>query len=158
MNSSLLKRFSQHLYTCVIVLFLVAGCTKDEDEPEDPGNGSTTGTAMADFKWTLSNGTTVIADSAICYPQITTIYGYKSGKSNTIELNLADIVVGTYNISSVSGNELKYVDNKVALNAASGKIEITGNTGGKMAGNFTATFSTGTITSISGQFSDVKSR
>jgi hypothetical protein len=154
----LLKKISFYITAITIVLFFVAGCTKDEDEPDDP-TGSTTGTPVTgNFNWTLSNGSSVVADSAVCYPQITTIYGYKTGLDNTVEINLADVVVGTYDITSFSGNELKYVRNKITTKASSGTVKITGNTGGKMAGNFSATFSTGTITSITGEFSDVRSR
>src|SRR4051812_12386197 len=71
-------------------LFLLFSCAKEQDEPEEPTT-ATTGTVPANssFKWTAGSTAQVIADSAVCYVQITTIYAYKGGTSKTVEINLS---------------------------------------------------------------------
>lgn len=103
------------------------------------------------------NGATTVADSAICYLQITTIYAYKGGLVNTVELNLSDVVQNTYPVNATSGNEIKVVKNSTSTIANSGTVTITSNTGSRLAGNFSGVL-TGTVGTISGQFSEIRFR
>jgi len=130
-------------------------CTKDEKDPiKNPPPTSTNG----DFKWTINNGSVVVADSAVCYEQFTTIYAYKNGLLYTIEMNLSDLNPGEYIISSISGNELVYTDHNMSFGASSGTIVVSSSTNGKMNGNFNCTLSGASSSNISGQFSNVQKR
>lgn len=139
----------------VVLTFLIVSCAKDETQPT-PTTNNPTKITYGNFQWTY-NGSTTIADSAICYLQITTLFAYKSGTLSTIELNLSDVVAGTYPVNAASGNELKFVNNGTNLSASTGTVEITNNTGSKITGNFSGKFGTST-NSITGQFSDVQFR
>lgn len=140
----------------ITLIALLSACAKDETTPSNPNGSSPTPITYGDFRWTV-NGTTTVSDSAICYLQITTLYAYKSGTLSTVELNLSDVVTGTYPINLTSGNELKYVNGSTNLSASTGTVNITGNTGSKITGNFIGLFA-GSTNSISGNFTDVKFR
>lgn len=134
----------------VVIMSLLTGCIKDETAPSAPAAN------MGTFSWT-TGGTTTTADSAICYLQITTIYAYKGGVLNTVELNLSDVIQGIYPVNATSGNELKLVKNGVNFSASNGTVTISSNTGSRLAGNFSAVLS-GTAGTISGQFSEIPFR
>ncbi len=136
----------------VLLLLMFAACAKEEITPNTP----LTPAAAASFNWT-SNGTTTTADSAICYLQLTTIYAYKNGTSQTIEINLSDITSGTYPINAASGNEITYVNASVTKLVNSGTVSLTNTSGSKLSGSFEGSFSAGSG-SISGQFSNVSFR
>ena len=136
----------------LFLLLLITGCAKEDTQPNSP----TTPASAANFSWTV-NGVTTTADSAICYLQLTTVYAYKNGLSQTIELNLSDVISDTYPVNAVSGNEIKYVSGSSNLSVSSGTVNITNNSGSKLNGNFTGTFPAGGG-SISGQFTDVAFR
>ena len=61
------KLFSFPFALMLAFTLAFSGCTKEEDEPDDP-NGPVTPVNTSEFKWTVNNGTTpVIADSAVYY-------------------------------------------------------------------------------------------
>ena len=136
----------------LFLLLLITGCAKEDTLPNSPTSPATS----ASFSWTV-NGVTTTADSAICYLQLTTVYAYKNGLSQTIELNLSDVISDTYPVNAVSGNEIKYVNNSSNLSVSSGTVNITNNSGSKLNGNFSGTFPSGGG-AISGQFTDVAIR
>jgi hypothetical protein len=162
LNKTIQPKLITALTSVILIIFFISGCTKDEDGPEDPGTGTTTTTGSvpaSEFKWSVNTSTaSVIADSAFCYAQFTTLYAYKSGTVNTVEINVSDIVPGTYNISSVTGNELKYVTGGTTFNATSGSVKILTNSGGKLSGNFSCGFGSSSPSSIAGSFQEVRIR
>lgn len=129
-----------------------SNCAKDDTLPNSPATPATS----ASFSWT-ANGVTTTADSAICYLQLTTVYAYKNGLSQTIELNLSDVISDTYPVNAVSGNEIKYVNGSSNLSVSTGTVFITNNAGSTLNGNFSGSFPAGGG-SISGQFTDVAFR
>ena len=136
-------------------ILFVASCAKEEAAPEEEvpvvvNKGS--------FNWTLSSGQNVTADSAHCYTSITTIYAFKNGTTNSIEINLSALSVGSYSISSATGNAFSFVNGATTYDASAGTVNITANSGNKLSGNFTATLTGGAITSISGGFQDILKR
>jgi hypothetical protein len=144
--------FITFTFCCVLLTLLISGCAKEDTLPNSPATPATS----ANFSWTV-NGLTTTADSAICYLQLTTVYAYKNGLSQTIELNLSDIISDTYPVNAVSGNEIKYVNGSSNLSVSTGTVFITNTTGSKINGNFSGTFPAGGG-SISGQFTDVAFR
>ena len=147
------------LLATIVVGITLAGCAKEDDPPEDPSGGGSGGSVSSSvFSWTAGSGSKTTADSSVCYVQITTIYGYKNGTSNTVEINLSDIAQGSYQLSSTTGNALTYVQGGNTFNAKSGSVNITASGGGKISGNFSAAFPAGSVTSITGEFTDVRMR
>jgi hypothetical protein len=143
------------LTAALLGLLIFTGCAKDEDEPEDPTTTTTGGVATYDFKWTPNNGSTVTADEAYFSTATNNIYAAKSGTANSVEIILPDFNITTYSISSSSGNSLEFLSNSTSHQATSGTVKITANSGNKISGNFAVGFSSGTLTSLSGQFTDV---
>lgn len=140
------------LFYSVCLVIFAASCAKEETLPDSPSTPANS----ANFSWTV-NGITTTADSAICYLQLTTVYAYKNGLAQTIELNLSDVISDTYPVNAVSGNEIKYVNGSSNLSVSSGTVIITNNSGSKLNGNFSGSFPSGGGT-ISGQFTDVAFR
>lgn len=136
----------------LLLSILVVSCAKDDISPTP----TTTPAAQANFSWT-ADGAATTADSAICYLQLTTIYAYKNGTSQTIELNLSDVTTGNYPVNAASGNEIKYVNASVTKAVSSGSVSLTNTGGSKLSGSFAGNFAGGTG-SISGQFSNVSFR
>ena len=138
-------------------LLIFTGCAKDEDEPEDPNTTTTTtgGTVTYDFKWTPNSGNTISANEAYYSTATNNIYAAKNGTANSVEIILPDFSTATYSITSTSGNSLEFLSNSVAYQATSGTVKITTNGGNKISGNFNVAFSSGTLTGLSGQFTDI---
>lgn len=142
-------------------LFLLGGllifvtCKKDEEpgpDTDDPGANP------GQFSWKPGQGASVTADSAYYYPQFTTIYAFKNGSANMIEVNLSALSAGSYTLSSSSGNALTFVTNGTSHNAVSGSLNISAAGNNKLSGSFSASLSGGTITAITGSFTDIPRR
>ncbi|MES2680763.1 MAG: hypothetical protein V4635_12800 [Bacteroidota bacterium] len=124
------NRFSKFVLAAA-TLFLVA-CAKDKDEPEpDPTSPGTQGT----FNWQPSPGSPVIADSAYYYFQINTIYAFKNGNNNSVEIVLSSMSAGNYSFSSTTGNDFTFVSGSTTYTAGSGSLNITSAANNKLSGN-----------------------
>ena len=128
-------------------------CAKEEVEP-DPIVSQSKG----NFNYSINGAALQKADSAVYYALNTTVYAYKNGTSTTFEINLSDLIAGTYNISSATGNQFIYTTNAVDYYFTSGNFIISSNTNNKLAGSFNCSLSGGTITSATGNFSDLPRR
>src|SRR4051812_23577752 len=90
----------------ILVLSIFAtGCKKDDTNPAATPTPVSTGT----FSWTAGSGPKVTADSSHYYSSFTTIFAFKNGSSNSIEINLSSLAVGAYSLSSATGNALTFV-------------------------------------------------
>ncbi len=129
-------------------------CAKEEVEP-DP----ITSQSKGNFNYSINGAALQKADSAVYYALNTTVYAYKNGTSTTFEINLEDLIAGTYNIiTSATGNQFIYTTNAVDYYFTSGNFIISSNTNNKLAGSFNCSLSGGTITSATGNFSDLPRR
>ena len=143
----------------IFYFFLIIGisffisCAKEEVEP-DP----ITSQSKGNFNYSINGAALQKADSAVYYALNTTVYAYKNGTSTTFEINLSDLIAGTYNISSATGNQFIYTTNAVDYYFTSGNFIISSNTNNKLAGSFNCSLSGGTITSATGNFSDLPRR
>ncbi len=143
----------------IFYFFLIIGisffisCAKEEVEP-DPIVSQSKG----NFNYSINGAALQKADSAVYYALNTTVYAYKNGTSTTFEINLSELIAGTYNISSATGNEFKYTTNAVEYNFTGGNFIISSNTNNKLAGSFNCSLSSGTFTSATGNFSDLPRR
>src|SRR6218665_2434148 len=152
MNSFLCR--SLLLLACV--LFFITCKKEEEPEPEEPANNGPVNAGS--LNWKVGSGATVTADSAYFYSQFTTVYAFKNGLNNSLEVNLSALSIGSYSLSSATGNILTFITNSTTYTASSGSFNITGTTNNKLSGNFNATFSTGTLTSLSGEFNMIPHR
>lgn len=128
-------------------------CAKEEVEP-DPIVSQSKG----NFNYSINGAALQKADSAVYYALNTTVYAYKNGTSTAFEINLSELIAGTYNISSATGNQFIYTTNAVDYYFTSGNFIISSNTNNKLAGSFNCSLSGGTFTSATGNFSDLPRR
>ena len=149
------KTFLNIAITTFICLLFFNSCKKDDPQPEEPVVINTTPPV---FNWKINNTTSFSSDSTSCYQSNTSIYAYKNGRVNSIEKKLPSLNTGTYSISSVTGNELTLLSGNVSYSASSGTVIIKSNNNNKLSGSLTAAFSTGTVTSLSGEFTDITRR
>ena len=143
----------------IFYFFLIIGisffisCAKEEVEPDPIASQS-----KGNFNYSINGAALQKADSAVYYALNTTVYAYKNGTSTTFEINLSDLIAGTYNISSATGNQFIYTTNAVDYYFTSGNFIISSNTNNKLAGSFNCSLSGGTFTSATGNFSDLPRR
>ncbi len=128
-------------------------CAKEEVEPDPIASQS-----KGNFNYSINGAALQKADSAVYYTLNTTVYAYKNGTSTTFEINLSDLIAGTYNISSATGNQFIYTTNAVDYYFTSGNFIISSNTNNKLAGSFNCSLSGGLFTSATGSFSDLTRR
>lgn len=151
------KKISKQLYKATLIVtcaFLLGACAKEETPEDEPPVQTDNGS----FSWTLSSGQTVNADSAHCYNSINTIYAFKNGAANSIEVTLSALSVGSYSISSSTGNTFNFANGSTSYNGTSGSFAISANANNKLSGNFSVNITGGTLTSISGSFQDIAKR
>ena len=136
-----------------IGMTLFISCAKEEVEPDPIASQS-----KGSFNYSINGAALQKADSAVYYALNTTVYAYKNGTSTTFEINLSDLIAGTYNISSATGNQFIYTTNAVDYDFTGGNFIISSNTNNKLAGSFNCSLSGGTFTSATGNFSDLPRR
>lgn len=140
-------------FILIIGMIFFISCAKEEVVP-DP----ITSQSKGNFNYSINGAALQKADSAVYYALNTTVYAYKNGTSTTFEINLSDLIAGTYNISSATGNQFIYTTNAVDYYFTSGNFIISSNTNNKLAGSFNCSLSGGTFTSATGNFSDLPRR
>jgi hypothetical protein len=152
------KFFINTVVLVTVGLVILSSCKKEEKPEEKTTKTTTQAPYSGDFKWTPTGSVTVTADSAFYYFSIYTIYAYKGGMSNTIEITLPDFGLSSYSVMPSQGQTFQYVSNSKTYNATSGAINITANTGTTVSGNFSVNINSGTVTSVTGQFSGIQRR
>jgi hypothetical protein len=147
-HSSNIKRI---FFRGAIVSFclLFFSCAKDDNEP-DPAVPVNPGV----FIWQIGSNTAVNADSAFFYQQFNTIYAFKNGNSNSLEINLSALSVGNYSFSLGSENVFTYANGSSSFVAKSGTLRITAAAGVKLSGDFNVSFDGGPVT-LNGSFIDI---
>lgn len=142
--------------TLISVATFISGCAKSEKDPaEEPSNEPI---ETSEFSWTPGSSSSVKADSSFYFPAFNNIVSYKGGGSQIVDIYLSALSVGTYTISSATGITLSYTTGSTAYTASSGTIGITANTGSKLSGSFGVNLKGGTLTNLSGSFSDIPKR
>lgn len=137
----------------ITIGIIFSKCVKDEPKITDPIVPVNKG----DFKWALNGGAmNNVADSSHYYFQTNTIYAFKNYASTSFELILSSFSVGSYNISSASGNQLTYCVGGSTEYIGAGKVNITANSNNNLSGDFNCSLSgPGSYTSVSGIFINV---
>jgi hypothetical protein len=146
-------------YICFFVLtpllvILFTRCAKDEYVEEDPTNGGGS-TTTSSFTWTLNNTSSQFANDYFFVSAFNNIVGKNTGNGSYVDITLDNLDPGAYTISASKGIILDYYDGSKSYRGVSGVVNISAKTGTLLSGNFTASFYTGTITSISGQFIEI---
>ena len=144
-----------------ISLLMFFACKKKDTSTPDTAATTTSGTVTSPstFTWSENGGATQTADSAEFRNAYNTLYAFKGGLARYFEINYSASIVGSYTLSTTGSNSLNYIVQTGTINnvytANSGTANITANTSGKLSGNFTGSYSSGTLTSISGGFTNV---
>lgn len=148
----------KHLLSILTLLTLVTlmftGCAKAEKEPEEPTPTTTGSTPEPEFRWTPSGGSLVVTNNAYFIPAYNNIVALRNGTSASVDIVLDNLDEGNHVISSTSGITLEYNDGTTTHTGKSGSVNIT-ESGATLSGNFTCTFSGGSVSSISGSFTDI---
>jgi hypothetical protein len=148
----------------LLVLATVVACKKkDSSEPETITTSTTTtgGSVISSgtFTWSENGGSVQTADSAEFRNSYNALFAYKGGLARYFEIDYSASTVGTYTLSTSGSNSLNYIVKTGTVTnvytANSGTATITSNTSGKLSGNFIGAYTSGTLTSISGGFTNV---
>ena len=136
-------------------------CKKKDTSTPDTTTTKTGGavTLSGTFTRSENGGATQTSDSAEFRNVYNALYAYKGGLARYFEIDYSESIVGSYTLSTTGSNSLNYIVQTGTINnvytANSGTANITANTSGKLSGNFTGSYSSGTLTSISGGFTNV---
>jgi hypothetical protein len=149
MNSKLSKLFCILFVTGV----LLSSCAKDEDVPEDPSGSG--GSTSSSFNWSVNNGASIFANDYYFVSAFNNIVGKKTSNASYIDISLDNLDPGSYTISLSKGILLEYNDGSISHTASSGIVNISSHLNGLLSGNFTASVKNSSITTISGQFTDI---
>jgi len=148
-------------FPVLLILFVltiaigISGCAKDQDEPKEETPTTPVTVAPAKFTWTLSGATLATADDSYFVSQFSNIYASKvNGMS--VDITLEDLSKGTHAIAPSNGITLVYTSSTTTMNASSGSVVISENTGTSVSGSFTCALMGGGGTStIKGDFSNL---
>lgn len=144
------KFFFRLLPLLATILFLTTACRSSSDDPQTPQPQN------SGFFWhENSPGADMkTAGSSEVRTQYNSIFAFNgaTATSGTVfEINLTAVTPGTYTIGG--GNSFYFNGNTAT--PSGGQVIITSNAGGKASGSFTATWTSGTITSVYGTFTDI---
>lgn len=154
MTKQLFFKYAKNFLLFLIpVAVVISGCAKDEDEPEE--ENPTTPAATPKFTWTLGGGTLVTADDSYFVSEFSNIYASRTN-GMSVDINLSDLNTGNHIIAPSNGVTLEYASSSGTLNATSGSVVISENTGTSVSGTFTCNLSgSGVNSTIKGDFSKV---
>ena len=150
--------------TLALSFLIVAACKKkDSTTPETTTSTTTTTggtvTSSGTFTWSENGGATQTADSAEFRNAYNALFAYKGGLARYFEIDYSASIVGSYTLSTAGSNSLNYIVQTGTITnvytANSGTANITANTSSKLSGNFLGSYSSGTLTSISGGFTNI---
>jgi hypothetical protein len=136
----------------VIFVVLLSSCSND-----DSGTPASTTPTSEGFTWSENGNTTVLTlNNPYASAQYKTIFALRSGLT-IYEINLTSFAPGTYSFAGTT-NAIYYNNNgsSGSFSATGGSVIITANANNKLSGTFTATGSGNGVTSLSGQFTQIK--
>ncbi len=144
-------------------LLLVFACKKkDSSTPDTTSATTTTGgpvLSSGSFTWSENGGSVQTADSAEFRNTYNALFAYKGGLARYFEIDYSASTVGSYTLSTSGSNSLNYIVQTGTVTnvytANSGTATITSNASSKLSGSFIGSYTSGTLTSISGGFSNV---
>ena len=158
-NASLLIAF-----TAILIISCKKKDTSDpEEESTSTTTGSTTGTPLATggFTWTENGGAVNTADSAYWTTGTwgTGIRAFKGGYTNFFEVNWAMQNNTSTGTKAVYAGSLTFLKGAATYtNTAAESLSVTAFSGNALSGNFNASVSGGTITTIAAGFSAIQKK
>lgn len=139
---------------CTAFIFSFSSCVKDPDEPAEE-TPTPVAAPPAKFTWAVNTGSNIYAEEMYFVPSFSNIYATKSNGSS-VDISLEDLDQGTHAISSANGITLEYITSTSTLNATSGTVFISENTGVLLSGTFTCALAGGGVSSnIKGEFMNI---
>ena len=145
-----MKKLNYVFFSLFLVTLLMTGCERDS-EP-----GSTTPPASAGFTWRENSTTAPLktAGSSEVRTQYTSIFAFTGATATSgtlFEFNLSGLAPATYPVNATNA----FYFNGNTATPATGEVVITANANGKASGTFKATWTSGTVTSVYGTFTDI---
>jgi hypothetical protein len=137
------------LFVFLLAAFVVS-CSGDDSSESNNNNGNPQG-----FVWKENGGSTALtATNATFSEQYKTFIVKGSDNSLQFEINLTATGEGVYDVTT--GNVFTYTKVNPYFVAASGTVEITQKTNGKVSGTFDVSGDSSGITSLKGTFTDIE--
>lgn len=135
-------------FLIAVILFTVifSSCSSSDDD-------SNTTPATDGFTWTENGGSSLQTGLNPRFSaQYNTFIVENSSGTTLFEINLNEGIAGTYSLGS---NYAIYYGGSTNFVPTAGSLIITSNANNKISGTFSATGSTGTVTSVTGTFTNV---
>lgn len=151
------KRNHFLLGASLFAILLVAACAKESPAPSDP-NTPVTPVVTGSFNWSINGGASVSADNYFFIESFNNIVGTKNSGSISVDISLDTLSVGNHTISPSNGITLDYSNGISVASAKSGIVSITSKTSSYVSGTYSAAFTSGTLTSIGGSFTNLPAK
>jgi hypothetical protein len=152
-----MKKYFLFVATILIIsTFTFTRCAKDEKAPDDPTPAPVGTTPAGGFTFTPAGSSAVVANEAYFIPAFNNIVATKIASSSTVDITLDDLSTGGHTISP--GITLVYTAGSTTYTSKSGVVTISAKTGTLLSGSFSVALNGGTLTGISGQFTDISQK
>lgn len=146
-----MKTLTTFFITLLVCSLCFMSCDRNEDD-----NGATTPPATEGFSWRENSTSAPLKTAGASevrtqYNSIFAFTGTTATSGTLFEFNLTAVTPGTYQVNS---SNLFYFNGNTAT-PSTGKVVITSNANGKASGTFEATWSSGSVNSVYGTFTDI---
>lgn len=138
----------------LIFLFLSASllsCDRNDEEETNTPPPATAGFTWRENSTTAPLKTAGSSEVRTQYKSIFAFTGATATSGTVFEFNLSGLAPATYPVNATNAF---YFDGNTAT-PATGEVVITANANGKASGTFKATWTSGTVTSVYGTFTDI---
>ena len=146
-----MKNLFFYFRTFMVLAVLFISCDRNEDDGTKTATSSTAGFTWRENSTTAPVKTAGSSEVRTQYKSIFAFTGTTATSGTLFEFNLTGVSPATYTVGS--SNAFYFSGNTAT--PASGEVVITSNANGKASGTFKATWSSGTITSVYGTFTDI---
>lgn len=146
-----MKNLFFYFRTLMVLSVLFISCDRNEDDGTNTATSSTAGFTWRENSTTVPVKTAGSSEVRTQYKSIFAFTGTTATSGTLFEFNLTGVSPATY---TIGGSNAFYFSGNTAT-PASGEVVITSNANGKASGTFKATWSSGTITSVYGTFTDI---
>lgn len=129
---------------------LMPSCKKSEPPAPTPVVTATN----PPFSWSENGATSKSTTNASFNTGAQILQAISSDNLTVIQISLTASIPGTYPVSTANpGNDFHYTNG--SYQGTSGSVIITANANGKMSGTFNTSSTINTITSVTGQFTNI---
>lgn len=146
-----MKNLFVFLLTFLFLSASLLSCDRNDEEETNTPPQATAGFTWRENSTTAPLKTAGSSEVRTQYKSIFAFTGTTATSGTLFEFNLTGVTPATY---AINASNAFYFDGNTAT-PASGEIVITSNANGKASGTFKATWSSGTVTSVYGTFTDI---